>query len=197
MYSQDYDEQIIPYWVMVNGKAIRWQALIMPYIKNSQIFTCPSASDLKLPADPNSEFSGYGISISFGSFQTLPGLLKPAETIMLADSISYYCTGGCRNGSYIVKAASADPVTGMVDARWPGQVWANASSGAVYEPTDKRAAHYRHSEMANFAFADGHVKAMKKSAAEQTATSEDGAPLSGNNAVVATNSFLYWNNAGK
>jgi prepilin-type processing-associated H-X9-DG protein len=51
--------------------------------------------------------------------------------------------------------------------------------------------------MAVFAFADGHVKVMAKTQAEQTADTEEGMPLSGVEARSPTNVFLLWNNAGR
>ncbi|HEX2999961.1 MAG TPA: hypothetical protein VHR86_06980, partial [Armatimonadota bacterium] len=45
MYSQDYDEKLIPF-ALWDGKgdawAIRWIDLIQPYVKNRQILVCPS-----------------------------------------------------------------------------------------------------------------------------------------------------------
>jgi prepilin-type processing-associated H-X9-DG protein len=45
MYSQDYDENLVPAWI---GSAYpgyaRWMDVIQPYVKNKQIFTCPSSS---------------------------------------------------------------------------------------------------------------------------------------------------------
>ncbi len=166
-------------------------------MKNFNIFTCPSATAKygTISSNPfntaNSEYGSYGISISFGALGSLAALIKPAETIMLADSIDYpNFDPNNAYGAYIVKAAAADPVTGRPSSAWKGQVWgANEHEG-------RRAVHYRHNEIANFAFADGHVKAMKKGAAERTADQEGGVTLSGNNAVVQTNIFVYWNNAG-
>ena len=52
MYSQDYDETIIP-WEIVDRNAVPidqqiagvWTTLIQPYIKNTQVLFCPSFSD--------------------------------------------------------------------------------------------------------------------------------------------------------
>src|SRR4051812_7063349 len=45
MYSQDYDEQLVPAWigyptVGFPGNA-RWMDVVQPYIKNTDIFSCP------------------------------------------------------------------------------------------------------------------------------------------------------------
>src|SRR4051812_36152943 len=52
MYAQDYDETIVPWWVENKvptnppGWAIYfyWYVNLLPYVKNIQIFRCPSAS---------------------------------------------------------------------------------------------------------------------------------------------------------
>lgn len=54
MYSQDYDESIIP-WMNVNRnvstfaqmKAAAWTSTIQPYIKNTQVLFCPSFDESK------------------------------------------------------------------------------------------------------------------------------------------------------
>src|SRR5437773_7540417 len=44
MYAQDYDEHLPLYnYPQPTGGNLRWGALIEPYVKNLQIFICPSA----------------------------------------------------------------------------------------------------------------------------------------------------------
>ena len=50
MYSQDYDEQLVPAWigyptVGFPGNA-RWMDVVQPYVKNTQIFSCPDTQTL-------------------------------------------------------------------------------------------------------------------------------------------------------
>ncbi|MCE5238596.1 DUF1559 domain-containing protein [bacterium] len=52
---------------------------------------------------------------------------------------------------------------------------------------NQRQVQYRHNEMANVAFCDGHSKAMGKGALEQRAASEAGVALTGDN------QFILWN----
>jgi len=60
--------------------------------------------------------------------------------------------------------------------------------GHSYESgANSRLVSYRHNEMANVGFVDGHVKSMKKDALEQVGTSEDGRTLTGNDV------WLLWN----
>ncbi len=45
MYAQDYDEMVVPGEIRIPG-AQRWMGeggLLLPYVKNVQIFRCPSA----------------------------------------------------------------------------------------------------------------------------------------------------------
>src|SRR5438874_1774595 len=50
MYLQDYDEVMVPhrtFWPIASNTTLtaRWPFLCQPYIKNWQIFHCPSGSD--------------------------------------------------------------------------------------------------------------------------------------------------------
>jgi len=175
MYAQDYDETLPRNAIAGNpisgaSGAIRWPALIMPYVKNTQIFTCPSDKKYGLVLnDPywqppgNSEQCGYGLGCHIYGV-ALGMIAKPAETILIADS-----------RSYMVKAS--------------GQTWGS-------EPAGTRPVYYRHNQMANFGFCDGHAKAMNKNSAEVTGTVEDGQSLSGVSATSFTNIYIFWNNAG-
>jgi prepilin-type N-terminal cleavage/methylation domain-containing protein/prepilin-type processing-associated H-X9-DG protein len=53
MYSQDYDELIVP---SQNGTAgvnlVSWPSIIMPYIKNRDVFVCPAGSEGPAAPDP-------------------------------------------------------------------------------------------------------------------------------------------------
>src|SRR5436305_7895257 len=48
MYTQDYDEAFPCNWygslwpTTPNGKAYKWMDAVFPYVKNEQVFTCPS-----------------------------------------------------------------------------------------------------------------------------------------------------------
>ena len=75
-YVQDYDEQV-PYTyvgrVYPGGPLVTWWKYIEPYVKNSQVFSCPSAGG-----------DGYG-SIGYGynariGWSALAKFVKPAET---------------------------------------------------------------------------------------------------------------------
>lgn len=88
-YSQDYDENLPPAWfgwdedenkrVNFPGK-VRWMDVAQPYVKNTQIFTCPDSNTKYVPVPDNKivndidpatgksyaeENGGYAMNVSF------------------------------------------------------------------------------------------------------------------------------------
>ncbi|MBC7287500.1 MAG: DUF1559 domain-containing protein [Armatimonadetes bacterium] len=167
MYAQDYDEILPSNAVFPPSGAIRWPALVMPYVKNADLFTCPSEKTVAIGGTPlgNSESSGYGLGCHIYGYE-IAKIFKPAETILLADT-----------NTYMVRAA--------------GQSWGS-------EPVGGRQVLYRHNQMANFAFCDGHAKSMNRDSAEVTGTVEDGVTLNTSTTEARTwnNRWLLFNNAG-
>ncbi|MDH7571366.1 MAG: hypothetical protein QHJ73_17445, partial [Armatimonadota bacterium] len=175
-----YYERIVDYAIFPPQGPVRWPALVVPYVKNSQVFVCPSDPAFGPGGTPlgNSERLGYGMGCHIVGMP-LAQLNRPSQTVLAAET-----------RVYLVKAAACDPRTGQADPAYRGQTWGS-------EPETTRPVLYRHLEMAVFAFADGHVKVMAKTQAEQTADTEEGMPLSGVEARSPTNVFLLWNNAGR
>jgi len=137
MYAQDYDEKL-PCWTLSGlGEAARpwWFDGIMPYIKNWQVLVCPSRSDM---------WGTGGVQYGYGWAPNCPAegwpiamMSKPAETIWCMDSSSAdksICRPFLRGG-YNRACGHGDCPSGNADCR--------------------------HNEMANCAFADGHVKSLK------------------------------------
>lgn len=104
MYAQDYDERL-PGSYQKDGQADdwplhKWGASVVPYVKNSQIFVCPSDD-----APGNDNGSGSVGPISYAANRELlpptrydfnaaiGGITHPAETIMLFDAwaANRYC----------------------------------------------------------------------------------------------------------
>jgi prepilin-type N-terminal cleavage/methylation domain-containing protein/prepilin-type processing-associated H-X9-DG protein len=225
-YSQDYEEAFVPYSTTVGPpnvpnaeggttQYLRWNALIQPYAKSLGIFTCPSATATNsvIGSTPsgtaNTEYGSYGINpavamVARGSVSepTHATFIKPAETILLADSqdLRDPTKPSAIWGSYLVHPTSTDPVTNLPDTKWPGAVfgWPDApTTGFAGETKMRRSVHYRHQTFANFTFLDGHAKAMRKEVAEKTALTEDGNTLTSPTANVnishGSNPFVYWN----
>lgn len=189
-YAQDYDETLPVYGFNAQARG-RWQFQILPYIKNTEVYTCPN-----IPANkwvrPNgsalgtSDRGGYGWSLAIGANAaasggnlniapgyTLAQILKPADTIVIGD------TGFNGTASHQVGWAmlAADPRKAPSSAfTQPGlypQFRHNASAyklvvGGNQLPIDGRA---------NFCFLDGHAKSLTVGQAMAAAASEDGVAL--------------------
>src|SRR5690349_21852602 len=52
MYSQDYDEAIVPSENGGSGPLTSWPSLIQPYVKNADVFVCPAADETPAFGDP-------------------------------------------------------------------------------------------------------------------------------------------------
>lgn len=147
MYVQDYDEIFFPRCTGTWGQpgAVYWYwrstaepGLIEPYIKNQQVFTCPS--------EPNRR--GYGYSIILG-YVALAKVNTPSETLIFADdtfgsAILYRPSQGVNNwGANFVNPP------GTTSTTTPPITWGvNCPYG-------------RHNDFVNVGFVDGHAKAMK------------------------------------
>lgn len=168
-YSQDYDERIVPFTQngSAGGAAVAWDRVLQPYIKNEQIFKCPS----------NELFMGYTYNAVLAtSGRTLAAMQNASQIPIILDAIGsgatptsctgpdapYVCTGGSPRQSlafwYTNFSSNWASDTGRVLSNRfnPGAgVWntANQTPGMVNTNI--------HFEGTNYAFADGHVKWSK------------------------------------
>ncbi len=145
MYVEDYDEDMLNHITLTPGDYKVWPQQLYPYVKNRDIFTCPSnpAGKWGDVADPDTNF-GYGMNIWLSAW-SYPGLCladiqRPSETIWFGDDNYYVLIP-----SYHLAQDPTDPYCGLEGiARLQG----------------------RHNEGDNFAFVDGHAKWMKRSEVE-------------------------------
>ena len=139
-YAQDYDENLVlaaMYWQP--GSYYTWMHLTQPYIKNTQVFQCPSTSaaawqgTLNSTTNVGTAMSRHVSGLSLGTFK------QPALCVMVADSgvlidgtgrTYYLCDGDAYVGS--------------------------GNNGPCPEA--------RHNDGANLGFVDGHAKWLQKSA---------------------------------
>jgi len=151
MYCQDNDEHM-PYYVMYPcDTGAHWQVKLQPYIKNGQIFVCPSHGT------PDGAIgyrcSGYAVNYKHvieckqaGPNPCRKGRLlatigSPAQTIMVADG--QYDADGCAAGS-------ACPAIYCSEC-WP-------DSGPCSPSKRWGALGIRHNDGGNYTFCDGHAK---------------------------------------
>jgi prepilin-type N-terminal cleavage/methylation domain-containing protein/prepilin-type processing-associated H-X9-DG protein len=139
MYAQDYDETFVPASVGFTP----FNVLIEPYIKNQQVWTCPSAVT-----------TITGVSRSIGMSATvarpvtavlrMPAIEFPASLIAMGDSQPLTWT-----------STFASNVNGF-------QACSSATREATGQAQGSTHAHFqRHTLGANFVFADSHAKWMK------------------------------------
>jgi prepilin-type N-terminal cleavage/methylation domain-containing protein/prepilin-type processing-associated H-X9-DG protein len=163
MYVQDYDETFQAAYISGGtvGVSYYWYDMIQPYVKNKQVFICPTAGDIQYG-------NGYGWNIGgktggngFGlkgtetsvtdapnsQFVHLATITAPAETILLGDPAS---NGYASNGWILVSYADK----GYFPVLHGGQVGPFNTSSSVAPGGG-----------GNYLFADGHVKYLEASAA--------------------------------
>jgi len=137
-YAQDYDETLPRTAIQVPGGYYGWENAIYPYVKNDQIFTCPSNRNFRYNSATPLTYSPCGYAymgpngtVSLSS-KSLGEVKSPATCVMLADSPS--------DGYYVID--------GTLDR--------STDNGSSPEP--------RHNDGANFCFVDGHSKWLNKTA---------------------------------
>ncbi len=116
MYAQDYDEKIVSNANrQADGSTIMWWTILDPYIKNSQIWKCPSKPD----NDVGYGWSYNGMPYWCHSSQGRVGLAYwnyPAEVMIFCCTRPDGPGGSTYAYSYVSYAAShwVDPYTGHV-----------------------------------------------------------------------------------
>ncbi len=172
MYTQDYDELLPSSWLgngpAANfdpgpGPAYTWQWMILPYIKNSDVYACPS-NRFKKRENWRAMFFGT------------PQVLIPMHYIVNRQVIGQFKFEGPSPLSAIESPADAIAVNEnkgrYMDSTW-NNAWQTINSGTVMrnwvtnQPEGVSAGEgwlQAHAKMSNFLFADGHAKAMKPQA---------------------------------
>lgn len=152
MYAQDYDEHLPLAAAPTTVKPffLAWHNLIDPYVRNKQVWLCPSSQIPPTDADgtPTSHF-GYNayylarLSLDFSSIGTtaagvgLGEVASPAETVVLTDARASMANSRCGpDGKYLLP-----PSLAATDC-W-GRPSANHSGGC------------------SIAWLDGHVRWMR------------------------------------
>lgn len=135
MYSQDYDETVMPSYCA----PYYWNQLAAPYIKNTQIFICPSASNMTVGYGHNHCNLGYAAAVAMATIKF------PAETVIFVDN-------GLVTNPTEAPSAWKESGAGAWYTRWP--------NNTPYYDSDPYRPVPRHNGLCNSAFLDGHAKAM-------------------------------------
>jgi prepilin-type N-terminal cleavage/methylation domain-containing protein/prepilin-type processing-associated H-X9-DG protein len=152
-YAQDFDEKFPKCYTAMDGagSAVRWYwysdtypGQLFPYVKNKQVFVCPSSNPGDYGVNATLMIQGGTTARSMGEVQ------KPAETILLADVTARggdYTTG--QGGSGQGGSELRPPTPANIALAGPGTA---CNCRSLWAP--------RHNGMANVAFADGHCKSL-------------------------------------
>jgi len=130
MYAQDYDETL-PF--AYNGKW--WYQVLEPYLKNTQILTCPSKRAYPIGYAWNYAGCGYAPGVRY----------SPPRTGAIYE--------GCILGIYLSPGPSE---TIMLADNWLGG--SSSQRLYLYRQIDRREG--RHNGTDNYGFVDGHAKAL-------------------------------------
>ncbi|NLO04451.1 MAG: DUF1559 domain-containing protein [candidate division WS1 bacterium] len=140
MYAQDYDGVMCPFTTTGTG-GMRWPQLLQPYVKNAQIFWCPSSpkpASVTYPWDSNSAM-GYGMSYTwtfpYGTNDNGPYPIDaapdPTSLVYIVDATNMTCWGYDPQGlhgnnsyfNYVAKRHNGGANVGWVDghAKWASE----------------------------------------------------------------------------
>jgi prepilin-type N-terminal cleavage/methylation domain-containing protein/prepilin-type processing-associated H-X9-DG protein len=181
MYTQDYDEQF-PAGVENDWWQDTWVRLTQPYVKNYQVYRCPSDGVIANPANQpwagiRLSYASNGLMIWDGAHWSVIGVMgmsqpswmgtvsqgqaainRPAETVMLAEKQNANNTSDWGPGCIFtaVNWWDSDGEGEIPNGDLPTTAaFPNGPDGAVTS---------KHAGLTNVAFADGHCKSMKASA---------------------------------
>ncbi len=194
MYVQDHDEKL-PFgyayeWTAtcqrINGRLWWWQDLVQPYIKNEQVFVCPSASPnirytfWRPPGRPNPLIKDYIANASSGTRAPNTGFTYRGFTWNTANGP--FINNWCNDSRSIAVIEDPAGTIGIFDGQRSFEMWRIEQSdiwGQIQGPcsyignnfvTSNRAdpacnGHVakRHNEGFVATFMDGHAKWLKNS----------------------------------
>ena len=190
MYSQDYDEHMLPAMVETDD-SYRWPQILAPYLKDRAFVTCPDAdysgtmgsgftyqdTFTSQPGDPSYKFYYYGVYPSYGYNYAY---LAPVHQSS-SDETSPDCPNGPDTPCTYASAGTTSRGVSLAAIDAPASTIAMADSATYsvtkgfyfgyyvimppgwWNPTSlpNGKVQLRHNETANVLFADGHVKALK------------------------------------
>lgn len=186
MYAQDYDE-IYPNRRF--GTAARpkgddtysWRSVLQPYIKNNQLFVCPSnPSNQVVSTDPVYKIS-YAANFNYGGQPTpaVPGVYSVLGNGLFGNSLSPGVSMASVEAPSdliaVVEIYRVPYVSFMIDIR-------GTTDSLAPQPYYENSLFTGHNGMSNYLFADGHVKALRPAQTYQPINRwyRDNSPLGAN-----------------
>lgn len=183
MYSQDYDEQCLYNWYEgpIGGTFYTWMELLNPYIKNTGVYTCPSAPTSE--ANYGSFPAGTAMTSTYCMMAWIPysywgfpiGAVFGGTPFPSNVSNSGVCAepwSDCVSPNFSQHPADSMYVhEGYLVAYYPV---AGVTFGSAYTTgtdfSDTNPLFVRHNGFQNVGFADGHCKASRSLFTVATAT---------------------------
>jgi prepilin-type N-terminal cleavage/methylation domain-containing protein/prepilin-type processing-associated H-X9-DG protein len=160
-YTQDYDERFPSAHVSDYPSATvpyGWADAIQPYLKNTQLYQCPSDPDPANTKDLNSNGTladeNYYVDYFFNfnlSQQSEAALNYPSLTVLSGDG---QCPSGTGTTYYDAGGESGRNVNNGNDSNY------GPCSNTTFVPSTQKTGPY-HTDGYNFSFTDGHVKWFK------------------------------------
>ena len=141
-YVQDYDERFLYGWNPVCACSSTWEGFLVPYIRNEQIFECPSGP-------------GWTSWSSSGNYAWMYDSMRNVKLATLGrrgDVAAYYL---CFD-SYVSYTTADGNDGNSTSNEWTDNLYSLGASR-----TDAYRA-FRHNDGANVAFVDGHAKWIAK-----------------------------------
>ena len=142
-YVQDYDESMLPR-SSAQGKA--WPQTLQPYVKNQNIFQCPSN-----PRKDLSQYSDDGSTVGFASYAaSFQGGIQDVRADQPVFSYAKFDSPAQIINIVEVTARYSD--INVDDTFWAQAADPNGNAGVIFAG---------HTGLSNYLFVDGHVKSMR------------------------------------
>jgi prepilin-type N-terminal cleavage/methylation domain-containing protein/prepilin-type processing-associated H-X9-DG protein len=161
-YCQDYDERTSPYYTHAcTTLNVGWFTNLAPYMKNTQVLMCPSAS-------VHSWASDYGIVYNHvggcGGGYSLTQIPYPGQTAIFMDG----------------QVSTTDPTGIYIIYCWI--CYPAAHPNGAGDGNDANRVSWRHNEGTNVTFMDGHGKWLTKQTVTNNQNTSDNSRLWNHNA---------------
>lgn len=181
MYTQDYDDTF-PVGCPDNWWQDTWSWTTLPYIKNQQVFRCPSDSSQGIAgeewAGPHISYAANGLLLWRNNAMRMVGVMGMNQTSWVSDTICPLAKVNLVAGTIMLAEKHAPDNRFWFGPRamyYSDSYWNDAwGCGAIPSSSHSATAAFPngpdgcvpivHSGVANFAFCDGHTKAMRPSA---------------------------------